>query len=640
MTTPTCSRFLTIRYMLTLAVILVLIPIATGALTAAPPATASSLAVPASPVFLSPLLGSATLTSPAPKDFAVTCNVHPNSDPGKAAGQTLAPGVALHNNDGCGQALLYLNDPASGHFQASLAVSDAATASSTVLRLFLLAPGGALLRTTDVKAVKGKVQAVDFDVAGGVTLAFTFPTQTESYIYRIKLTGTARARAATSLSDGGMPVGGAAVPVSALQFTCNAAALSQATTVSALVIPTTRALQLDACSKITVQIPSAARGALTLRYGQNDSSDYSSLPTQVGLRVLDAAGHLLRKAIGLTYLGSGLQPIWVNLAGASTVTFTIDAGNSNVSLVITGLSFLPSAVAPHYNPDRQDYGSPSGAFIPLAPNAVFGICNAILGTADLTVNRQLVPRNSYLSVTHCGVAELIMTNATGIFSARLGVSDATDSREVTAHLVVLDQNSKPLVSMNVMAHQGQPGALIRASIRGASIVQISFTGNASGVLYDMQLSGHATLYDRVFPPSEPPVSTVGGVAIDPREMAVSCNVHPTTLDMAMIHQAALEQWSLYSQDCGSAVLKIAALHGPHTTFSALYGIALQDQAVLTARLQFSVLNAQGKTLRHVSYVARSGYGPRRAEISLAGGSQLVITGTDAKPFVVFAMTLS
>jgi len=53
--------------------------------------------------------------------------------------------MALHDDGGCGQALLYLNDPATGHFQAALAVSDDATDASTVLRLFLLAPGGVLV---------------------------------------------------------------------------------------------------------------------------------------------------------------------------------------------------------------------------------------------------------------------------------------------------------------------------------------------------------------------------------------------------------------------------------------------------------------------------------------------------------------
>ena len=110
--------------------------------------------------------------------------------------------------------------------------------------------------------------------------------------------------------------------------------------------------------------------------------------------------------------------------------------------------------------------------------------------------------------------------------------------------------------------------------------------------------------------------------------------------MALIHQVALEQWSLYSQGCGTAFLTIASLHGPHATFSALYGIALQDQDVLLAHLQFTVLDAHGKAVRQSTFVARAGYGPRRAAISLVGGSQLVITGPDGKPFVVYALTTS
>jgi hypothetical protein len=564
--------------------------------------------------------------------------VQPNSDPGKAAGKTLAPGTALDDVTGCGQAVLYLNGPASGHFQASLAVADTATGASTVLRMFLLAPGGGLLRTADVKAAKGAVQAVDFDVAGGVTLALEFPTPTASYLFDFKLTGLARALAATPLTGGGLPVGGAAVPASALHLDCNAALPTQSNTVSSVAISATGSLQMESCGKITVQIPPSAKGALALRFGQNDTTVYSSQPTQVGLRVLDASGHLLRKAIGLTYLGSGLQPIWVNLAGGSSATFTMDGGNTDAQLIVAGLSFLPTAVAAHHNPDRQDFGSPSGAPVPISADAVVGLCNASLGDADVTVAHRLVPRFTYLAVESCGLAELIMTNAAGTLTAKIGVSDSSSNTSISAHVVVLDQNSKPLSIKNVTAQEGQSGTEISVSISGASIVQISFTGSGSGILYDMTLSGHATLYDQVFPPSEPPVSTTGGTAIDLRTLAVSCTTVVSPNDLELIHQVALEQWSLYLQGCGSASVNIAALHGPHATFSALYGIALQDQAkVLLAHFQLTVLDAKGKTLRQATFVARAGYGPRRAAISLAGSSKLVITVLDGY-VVMFALT--
>jgi hypothetical protein len=491
----------------------------------------------------------------------------------------------------------------------------------------------------DVQAAKGAARAIDVDVSGAVTLALTFPTPTGSYLYDLKLTGAARALAATPLQSGGLPVGGAAVPASALQLSCNATASTQPSAVSALTIPVTGSVQMEGCGKITVRIPPSTRSALALRYGVNDLSTYSSLPTQVGLRVLDASGHLLRKAIGLTYLGNGLRPIWVNLADGSTATFTVDGGNTNVQLVVAGLSFTAGPVAAHPNPDHQDFGSPSGAPIPVPPDAVVGICNAGLGTQDATVGHQVVPRYTYMAVEGCGVAELIMTDARGAFRAKIAVSDTSSSKSITARLVVFDQNSKPLTMASVTATRGQPGVAFKASIAGASIVRVTFTGGANGILYDMTLSGHATLYDRVFPPSEPPVSTAGGTAIDPRTMSVSCNVGVTTQDMALIHQAALEQWSIYLNGCGAATLNIAALRGPHATFSARYGIALQDTSVLIAHVQFAVLNAAGKTVRQATFVARAGYGPQRAAISLAGGAKLQITDPDGR-LVLFALTAS
>ncbi len=135
------------------------------------------------------------------------------------------------------------------------------------------------------------------------------------------------------------------------------------------------------------------------------------------------------------------------------------------------------------------------------------------------------------------------------------------------------------------------------------------------------------------------MSATGGAAIDLRAVAVSCNVHATTQDVALIHQAALEQWSIYFNGCGSAILPITSLHGPHRQFSALYGIALQDPTVLIAHLQCVVLDARGKTVRRATFVARAGYGPRRAAISLAGGATLQITVPDGR-LVLYALTAS
>jgi hypothetical protein len=255
------------------------------------------------------------------------------------------------------------------------------------------------------------------------------------------------------------------------------------------------------------------------------------------------------------------------------------------------------------------------------------------------VAHQPLLRDTYLNVEGCGVAELIMTNASGRFSAKVGVNDTSANRSITANLVVLDQNSHPIAKSTVTAQLGLPAVTLSGTINNASIVEISFTGGAAGVLFGFQLSGHATLYDRIFAPSEPPVSTSGGTAINPSLMSVTCNVHPTSTDLELIHQVALEQWSLDLNGCGSATLNLASLHGPHRAFSALYGIPLQDSSTLIAHLQFTVLDARGRTVRKAMFVARAGYGPQRAAISLAGGAALQITIVDGQ-MVAFALTAS
>ncbi len=298
-----CGPSSILRSFAALAVIFVSSSVTMSALTAAPVVHAGTRAAVAPPVFPGPLLGTPSTTVPTPASFAYNCNVHPNTDPVKAGGTTLARGTAIQDIGGCGQAVLYLNAPPSGHFQAAFAVADTASSPSSVLRLFLLGSGGFLLRTMDVQATKGAPSRVDVDVSSGVTLALTFPTQTDSYLYDFKLTGSARALTATPLTGSGLPAGGSPVPAGALHLACNASSSTQQSTASAVVISSTGSLQMEGCGKITVQVPATAKGALALRYGLNDISNYSSLPTQVGLRVLDAAGHLLRKSIGLAYLG-------------------------------------------------------------------------------------------------------------------------------------------------------------------------------------------------------------------------------------------------------------------------------------------------------------------------------------------------
>ena len=111
----------------------------------------------------------------------------------------------------------------------------------------------------------------------------------------------------------------------------------------------------------------------------------------------------------------------------------------------------------------------------------------------------------------------------------------------------------------------------------------------------------------------------------------------TTQDTLLIHQAALEQWSLALGGCGCYRSTLASCAGPHHLFSALYGLAVEDQHLGIGHLRFSVLDANGKVVRTVSGITRTGYGPQRLAISLYGGTKLQVAGVDA-PLTVFALT--
>lgn len=352
--------------------------------------------------------------------------------------------------------------------------------------------------------------------------------------------------------------------------------------------------------------------------------------------MLDAANHLLRKAVGLVYLGGGLQTLWVDLAGGSVARLTVDAVGGGTDITVSGLSMLPGRYAPHPNPDRVTFGSTSGGPVPIPATGVVGICNAALGTDDTTVGHRNVYRDDYIVLAGCGTAELIMTDSHGTFHARIGIDDRdTHKQNLTISVVVLDRNSHPLSTSSVTARFGEPAVPFSVGIEGASILQIHTDSSATGILYGMALTGHAVLYDQIFAPSEPPVSTPGGTAIPATAFAVACNTSVAAQDTLLIHEVALEGWSLAGAGCGTATLSAATVHG--RTFSARYGIPALEQRVAIAHLQVSVLDAAGKALRTEVVVGRAGYGPRRLAIDLSGGARLRITWLD-NSMVLFALT--
>jgi hypothetical protein len=591
------------------------------------------------PAFTGSPYGVASGQGPVGADFSFTCNVHASGAAISVASHAVAAGAGITNVDNCGQGYLFLDAPGAGHFRATIALADDATIASggaPEARIFVLGSNGYTSRSEDILLAKGIAKAIDVDVAGAVTIAFTFPNGAPTYIYDMHLTNAVQMRHLTPLVGGGIAVGGKAVAASQLSFDCNAHPTITAESVSHVTVPPAAAVQLTACSTATVKLPSGSSGTLAMRFGASDGSDYTSVPTVFAVRVLDGSGHLLRKAVGLAFLGGGLQPIWINVSGGASVTLTMDT--STAALEIAGLALLPGQYKLHPNPDHNEFGSPTGALVSIVPEAFAIDCNAHPGADDITVNRAIVVRDTYLYGTDCGVASLVMTNARGSFHALVGVDDATSpQRSGMVKLTVLDQNGHPLFTRSTRATIGKPSMPLDAKITGGSIVKLEITGPV--VIYDLQLSGRATFYDRVFPPSEPPTSIKGGIALNPLAFSVDCNTSVSKLDILLLHAAALEQWALDGQRCGTATLNVATLQGAHAVFGGRYGLSAADQRLKLGHVLVRVLGPSGKVLRAITLTAREGYGPAPFVISLAGAAKLVLSWPEQR-VIVFAMTLA
>src|SRR5262249_38429551 len=149
-----------------------------------------------------------------------------------------------------------------------------------------------------------------------------------------------------------------------------------------------------------------------------------------------------------------------------------------------------------------------------------------------------------------------------------------------------------------------------------------------GVLYAMRLSGSATLSQLVYPSVTPPTSVPGGIAVNPNDFSVKCNVAPATADQPMVGATALEGWALVGSGCGEADLLLKTTHYPHHRFSARVGILRLSPLDTKATITLNVMNAGGKTIRTVRLLARYGYGTQPIAIDLSGGATLQILMAD------------
>jgi hypothetical protein len=359
------------------------------------------------------------------------------------------------------------------------------------------------------------------------------------------------------------------------------------------------------------------------------------------MRALDAQGHVLRKAIGVAAVGTGLQPLWVDLTGARTVQLVVDGG-TEVSMDITAIGILSQSVASYVTQNRvQSGGSPNGS-ITVDPRAFASQCNSSIGNDDVTVAQAPVLGGTYLSTYSCGSASLFFccTNAEGTFHARFAVPDTeTSGKPATVKVIVKDKDNHVLRQASYSVTGGNPGASIDVNVKRASVISFLF-GGSTGMLYAMRLTGIATISERIYPPSAPPVEVKGGVAINPNDFARQCNADVSTDDQRLVGATTLEGWALVGEACGSASLPLTTTHYPRHDFYARVGIKLGEAPNTEVTVAFKVLNAAGKVVRSAKVITRYGYGTQPVHLSLKGGTvvQILWLSQTVNGTVVYALT--
>jgi len=594
-------------------------------------------------VFRGPSRGAPGPRTPQGAAFVTNCSANVNRALGTVDGTAVLTGTAVEAASGCGSAVLPLDVSGLGRFHARFGVSDDDTSGQqAVVRINVLDPNGFNLYTGDVTAQRGRPGTIDLDVTHAVAIKFSFLKRPTTYLYGARLTGGARSLTPVQAAGNTLPAGATPVNMATVGASCNINKVSSTTalTVTFVGIPAAGALAGTACGAFTLAFPAHARGTLVLRYGADDTGEPFSDLTLANpdeflyARAFDATGRLLRKATGVAAVGAGLQPLWLDLSGARTVQLAID-GSSAVKIDITSVGVLPGRVAPFVTPNRvQSGGSPRGS-VAIDPRDFASLCNVNIRDSDAAVARRPILGGTYLSTFSCGSASLFFccTNAEGVFHARFGVPDTeTAGKPATVTVIVKDKDDHVLLRRSYSALGGTPGARMDLPLRiGASIVSFAF-GGVSGLLYDLRLTGIATISERIYPPTEPPIDVPHGVAINPHDFAVHCEAKVATQDQRLVGATTLEGWALSGiGDAGcvsgaatEADLALAGTHYPRHAFYARVGIDLGEPPATIVTFHFNVLNGAGKVLRAVKVDARYGYGPQPVHLSLKNGATVQI----------------
>jgi len=616
---------------------------ASAPLVASPAARAatSACASPSPIIFPGPSRGVPGTRTPRPVDFHLHCNAGINSDgPVQIAGTTVATGTAIGDGAGCGQMVLLLDVPGPGRFEATYGVSDADTSGKPAgVRIHVLDGQGFNLSVTTVTAAHGAAVPIAVDVARAVALEIDSFGATTGYLYNVGLGGTARVLAPAAGSGNVLPAGATPVNMAGAAYGCNGSAVTQPVTVTAVGVPAAGAATLIQCGQFALTIPANTHGTLVLRYGMDDGATRGAM--LLSLRALDAGGRLLRKAVGVAAIGGGLRPLWINLGNVRTIQVTDDnistIGSNSVD--VTGVGILPHP-APPYVPQNRTIsgGAPNGAVV-VDPLAFAVQCNSNVGGSDVTVAHETVLRGTFLNNNECGTASLFFccTNARGTFHALFGLyDDDTATARATVRLVVKDKDDHVLRRQTLTVTYGTPRAL-DVDVKLASVIYFSFSGDASA-LYDLRLTGIATVSQYILPPSAPPVEVPNGVAVDPQDLAVQCNMHVASEDVRLIGATTLEGWALDPiDDCGEADLNLRTSRYPRHAFYARVGIKLGEAPTTSVMVTFNALNAAGKVIRSAAINARYGYGTQPVRLSLAGAATVQIKAS-AGGAIVYALT--
>ena len=609
--------------------------------SAAQPALAVQRLAAAPVAFSGPAMGMPTTQIPSATDFVLSCNAHLTTLWEHIGSAVIMTGTAIYGSTGCGVANLIITSPGTGHFHAMVAVPDDDTTGQTAtVRVYVVTADGAGRGFVDISTSRAQgPRPIDIDVSHATAIAIDFLGSPVTLIYGPTLSGTARVLRTPATPGSSVPVGAAPVNLAAVTRSCNAYAITNPLSVTEVSIPPSGGESLTACGQLTLATP--AQGTLALRFGTEDHSPAGSTGT-VSVRVLNSKGLLLRKVFGMTALGTGLRPLWVDLHGASTV---IVADTGNATVIITGLGIIPHAVPAYTISNRIIAGNTSSTGVPIDPTAFVSQCNASIGTSDTTVAHAPVFAGTYLVASSgCGTSGLILgPHANGTFHALFGVPDDTSTGpRPTVKVVVQDRTNHPLFVHTYSGQFGQAGIPVDFSVTHASVVSFAFSGTKA-ILYDMRLIGDVTAFDVVYPASEPLVLTPGGVAIKPSDFTVSCNASVATTDQALVQAASLEQWALVGTACGTATLTLTGTSYPRHLFRARIGIGAGQSPTSNVKVEFNVLNKAGKIVRHTTWSVRYGYGPLlNPGVSLAGGVALQIVWTSAStaPAVVYGMTAS